>query len=314
MDDLRALGAVQQPTYDDAVARDAAVERLHRMPPLVFAGECDNLRAKLADVAAGKAFLLQGGDCAETFDGVTAENVRNKLRVLLSMAVVLTYAASVPVVKLGRMAGQYAKPRSSDSETRDGVTLPAYRGDAVNGFAFTPEARRHDPQRLVDVYNAAAATLNLTRAFVTGGYADLRQMHEWNTDFVRTSPVGQRYERLGAEIDRALAFMEACNVDPDEFHTVDFHSSHEALVLEYEHALTRIDSRTQRPYDVSGHFLWIGERTRQLDGAHVELLSKVANPIGVKLGPTTTPDDAIALAERLDPDRTPGRLTFITRM
>ncbi|UYM05382.1 class II 3-deoxy-7-phosphoheptulonate synthase [Solicola gregarius] len=312
--DLHALEPAQQPTYADRAAVDSAVSRLQGMPPLVFAGECDNLREKLAAVADGKAFLLQGGDCAETFDGVTAENVRNKLRVLLSMAVVLTYAASVPVVKLGRMAGQYAKPRSSDNETRDGVTLPAYRGDAVNGFAFTPETRRHDPQRLVEVYHASAATLNLTRAFVTGGYADLRQMHEWNTDFVRTSPVGQRYERIGAEIDRALAFMEACGANPDEFHTVDFHSSHEALLLEYEHAMTRIDSRTEKPYDVSGHFLWIGERTRQLDGAHVELLSKVSNPIGVKLGPTTSPDDAIALAERLDPDRIPGRLTFITRM
>lgn len=314
MSDLHALGAAQQPTYADPDQVERAVSRLRQMPPLVFAGECDNLRDKLAAVSKGEAFLLQGGDCAETLDGVTAENVRNKLRVLLSMAVVLTYAASVPVVKLGRMAGQYAKPRSSDNETRDGVTLPAYRGDAVNGFAFTPESRAHDPQRLVEVYHASAATLNLTRAFVTGGYADLRQMHEWNTDFVRTSPVGQRYERVGADIDRALAFMEACGVDPDEFHTVDFHSSHEALVLEYEQAMTRIDSRTQRPYDVSGHFLWIGERTRQLDGAHVELLSKVANPIGVKLGPTTSADDAIALAEKLNPSDIPGRLTFVTRM
>ncbi|MGH3423433.1 MAG: class II 3-deoxy-7-phosphoheptulonate synthase [Nocardioidaceae bacterium] len=311
---MHAIGAAQQPGYPDPVARDAAVTRLGQMPPLVFAGECDQLTDQLAAVARGEAFLLQGGDCAETFDGVTAENVRNKLRVLLSMAVVLTYAASVPVVKLGRLAGQYAKPRSSDSETRDGVVLPAYRGDAVNGFAFTPESRVPDPQRLVDVYNASAATLNLARAFVTGGYADLRQMHAWNTDFVRTSPVGQRYERMGAEIDRALAFMDACGVDPDEFRAVDFHSSHEALILEYEHALTRIDSRTERPYDVSAHFLWIGERTRQLDGAHVELLSHISNPIGVKLGPTTSPDDAIALAAKLNPDSTAGRLTFVTRM
>ena len=307
------MGAAQQPTYLDPVAREAAVSRLRQMPPLVFAGECDHLRDKLAAVARGEAFVLQGGDCAETFDGVTADNVRNKLRVLLSMAVVLTYAAKVPVVKVGRLAGQYAKPRSSDLETRAGVTLPAYRGDAVNGFEFTPEARAHDPQRLVDVYNASAATLNLARAFVTGGYADLRQMHAWNTDFVRTSPVGQRYERVGAEIDRALSFMEACGVDPEEFRTVDFHSSHEALILEYEHAMTRIDSRTGLPYDVSGHFVWVGERTRQLDGAHVELLSKIANPVGVKLGPTTTPDDAIALYEKLNPDRVPGKITFITR-
>jgi 3-deoxy-7-phosphoheptulonate synthase len=283
------------------------------MPPLVFAGECDSLRDRMADVARGKAFFLQGGDCAETFEGVTAENVRNKLRVLLSMAVVLTYAASVPVVKVGRLAGQYAKPRSSDTETRDGVTLPAYRGDAVNGFDFTPEARAHDPQRLVDVYNASSATLNLARAFTTGGYADLRQMHAWNTDFVKNSPVGERYERVGAEIDRALAFMDAIGVEPDAFGTVDFFSSHEALIMEYEHALTRIDSRTNQPYDVSGHFVWIGERTRQLDGAHVELLSHIANPIGVKLGPTTTADDAIALYEKLNPQRIPGKITFITR-
>ena len=313
LDDLHAMGAAQQPTYADAAALDAAVEKLRRMPPLVFAGECDDLRDRLAAVGRGEAFLLQGGDCAETFEGVTAENVRNKLRVLLSMAVVLTYAASVPVVKVGRLAGQYAKPRSSDTETRDGVTLPAYRGDAVNGFDFTAESRVHDPQRLVDVYHASSATLNLARAFTTGGYADLRQMHAWNTDFVKRSPVGVSYERMGAEIDRALAFMDAIGVDPDEFHSVDFYSSHEALILEYEHSLTRIDSRTDRPYDVSGHFVWVGERTRQIDGAHVELLSQIANPIGVKLGPTTTPDDAIALYEKLNPERTPGRVTFITR-
>ncbi|MDO9378793.1 MAG: 3-deoxy-7-phosphoheptulonate synthase class II [Nocardioidaceae bacterium] len=311
--DLRAMNPAQQPTYPDLGERDAAVRRLQQMPPLVFAGECDALRDKLAAVARGEAFLLQGGDCAETFAGVTADNVRNKLRVLLGMSVVLTYAASVPVVKLGRIAGQYAKPRSKDTETRDGVTLPAYRGDAVNGFDFTPESRHPDPHRLVDVYNASAATLNLARAFTTGGYADLRQMHAWNTDFVRSSPVGERYERVAADVDRALAFMDAIGVNPDELHTVDFHSSHEALILEYEHALTRIDSRTEQAYDVSAHFVWIGERTRQIDGAHVELLSRIANPIGVKLGPTTTPDDAIALAAKLNPDQVPGKLTFITR-
>ena len=311
---LHALGAAQQPRWPDGPALESAVAKLRSVPPLVFAGECDELKKKLAAVARGEAFLLQGGDCAETFDGVTADNVRNKLRVLLQMAVVLTYAASVPVVKLGRLAGQYAKPRSSDDETRHGVTLPAYRGDAVNGYAFTPESRRPDPQRLVEVYHSSASTLNLVRAFVTGGYADLRQVHTWNTDFVRSSPVGRRYEQLGSEIDRALTFMKAIGADPDEFHRVDFHSSHEALILEYEHALTRIDSRTQQPYDVSSHFVWIGERTRQLDGAHVELLSHIKNPIGVKLGPTTTPDDAIALANKLSPDNEPGRLTFITRM
>jgi 3-deoxy-7-phosphoheptulonate synthase len=313
LEQLHALGPKQQPTYPDAGAVAAAVARLRTAPPLVFAGECDDLTEKIAAVTRGEAFLLQGGDCAETFAGVTADNVRNKLRVLLQMAVVLTYAASVPVVKLGRLAGQYAKPRSSDEETRNGVTLPAYRGDAVNGYDFTPEARVPDPQRLVEVYNASAATLNLVRAFVTGGYADLRQVHTWNTDFVQNSPFGQRYEAMADEIERALTFMKAIGADPDEFHRVDFHSSHEALLLEYEQALTRIDSRTDLPYNVSAHFVWIGERTRQLDGPHVELLSRIRNPIGIKLGPTTTPDDALAYAARLNPHNTPGRLTFITR-
>ena len=311
---LSALAPAQQPTWPDADALDAAVTTLRGFPPLVFAGECDDLTEKLAAVARGEAFLLQGGDCAETFAGVTAANVQNKLRVLLQMAVVLTYAASVPVVKLGRLAGQYAKPRSSDFETRGGVRLPAYRGDAVNAIEFDPQARRPEPRRLVDAYHSSAATLNLVRAFVTGGFADLRQVHAWNTDFVRSSPVGRRYEQLGREIDRALTFMGAIGADPDEFHRVDFHSSHEALILEYEHALTRIDSRTGRPYDVSAHLVWIGDRTRQLDGAHVELLRHVRNPLGVKLGPTASADEAIALSARLNPDNDPGRLTFVTRM
>ncbi|MGA9343568.1 MAG: 3-deoxy-7-phosphoheptulonate synthase class II [Nocardioidaceae bacterium] len=310
---LYGLGAAQQPSWPDAARLDGAVTTLRSMPPLVFAGECDDLKGRLADVAAGKAFLLQGGDCAETFEGVTAENVRAKLQVLLQMAVVLTYAASVPVVKLGRIAGQYAKPRSSDVEVREGVERPAYRGDAVNGYAFTEESRVPDPQRLVQVYNSSAATLNLCRAFLSGGYADLRQMHAWNTDFVRTSPVGAVYEQMAGDIDRALDFMKAIGAESEELHRVAFHSSHEALILEYEHAMTRIDSRTGDPYDVSGHFLWIGERTRQLDGAHVELMSHVRNPIGVKLGPSASPDQAVALAEKLNPDNEPGRLTFITR-
>ena len=310
---LRALGPAQQPSYPDRGAVDDVSGRLRSLPPLVFAGECDELRDKLSAVARGEAFLLQGGDCAETFAGVTADNTRNKLRVLLQMAVVLTYAASVPVVKLGRLAGQYAKPRSSDDETREGVTLPAYRGDAVNGFDFTPAARVPNPARLLDVHRSSAATLSMVRAFIEGGYADLRQVHTWNTDFVRDSSAGQRYEAMAHEIDRAMAFMEAIGADPDEFHRVDFHFSHEALVLEYEHAMTRLDTRTGRHYDTSGHFVWIGERTRQLDGAHVELLRHVGNPIGVKLGPSTSPDDALALAERLNPDNDPGRLTFITR-
>lgn len=314
LEQLHALGAAQQPTYDDPAAVAAAVARLRTMPPLVFAGECDELKAKIAAASRGEAFILQGGDCAETFVDATADNVRNKLRVLLQMAVVLTYAASVPVVKVGRLAGQYAKPRSSDSETRDGVTLPAYRGDAVNGFDFTPESRRPDPQRLLDVYHASASTLNLVRAFTTGGYADLRQVHTWNSEFVRNSPVGQHYEAMAAEIDRALTFMKAIGAgDPDEFHRVDFYSSHEALLLEYEHAMTRIDSRTENPYNVSAHMVWIGERTRQLDGAHVEYFSRISNPIGCKLGPTATADDALALAAKLNPTNEPGRLTFITR-
>jgi 3-deoxy-7-phosphoheptulonate synthase len=314
LEQLYGFGAAQQPAWPDRAAVDDAVTTLRTMPPLVFAGECDELTSHLAEVAAGRAFLLQGGDCAETFAGVTAENVRAKLQVLLQMAVVLTYAASVPVVKLGRIAGQYAKPRTNDIEVREGVELPAYRGDAVNGYAFTAESRIPDPKRLVQVYNSSAATLNLCRAFLQGGYADLRQMHAWNTDFVRTSPVGAVYERMASDIDRALDFMKAIGAESEELHRVAFHSSHEALILEYEHALTRIDSRTGLPYDVSGHFLWVGERTRQLDGAHVEFLSRVRNPIGVKLGPTTSPDQAVALAEKLNPGNEPGRLTFITRM
>jgi 3-deoxy-7-phosphoheptulonate synthase len=314
LEELRALGARQQPAWPDQAELDAAVAALRSMPPLVFAGECDDLTDHLAEVTAGRAFLLQGGDCAETFDGVTAENVRAKLQVLLQMAVVLTYAASVPVVKVGRIAGQYAKPRSNDAETREGVTLPAYRGDAVNGFPFDAGSRVPDPGRLVQVYNASAATLNLCRAFLQGGYADLRQMHAWNADFVKSSPVGAAYEKLSDEIDRALDFMRAIGAESEELHRVSFHSSHEALILEYEHALTRIDSRTNQPYDVSGHFVWVGERTRQLDGAHVEFASRIRNPIGVKLGPTTTPDEALALAAKLNPENRPGRLTFITRL
>ncbi|MGI8576379.1 MAG: class II 3-deoxy-7-phosphoheptulonate synthase [Nocardioidaceae bacterium] len=314
LEQLHSLGAEQQPVWRDRGEVAAVVSRLRRLPPLVFAGECDELKAQLAAVVAGRAFVLQGGDCAETFEGVTAENIQAKLQVLLQMAVVLTYAASVPVVKLGRIAGQYAKPRSSNVETRGGQRLPAYRGDAVNGAAFTAADRCPDPQRLVQMYHSSAATLNLCRAFLQGGYADLRQMHAWNTDFVRTSPVGAVYEKLAGDIDKALDFMKAIGAESHELHRVTFHSSHEALILEYEHALTRVDSRTGAPYDVSGHFLWIGERTRQLDHAHVELLSRVRNPIGVKLGPATTADDAVALASRLNPDNEPGRLTFVTRM
>ena len=313
-EELRSLPMIQQPAYPDAAALDRVVDRLEKLPPLVFAGECDDLRQKLAEVAAGRAFLLQGGDCAESFDAVTADNIKRKLLVQLSMAVVLTYAAQVPVVKIGRIAGQYAKPRSKDTETRDGVTLPSYRGDAINGFDFTAEARVHDPERLIRVYNASSATLNLVRAFVKGGFADLRGVHTWNRDFVGNSQVELEYEELAAEIDRALAFMVACGVDDRALSEIDFYASHEALLLEYERALTRVDSRSQNLYGTSGHMLWIGERTRQLDGAHVELFRRIRNPLGIKLGPTSTAADAIALADRLDPDRVPGRITFITRM
>ncbi|HSO70284.1 MAG TPA: 3-deoxy-7-phosphoheptulonate synthase class II [Arachnia sp.] len=313
-EELRALPMVQQPSYPDQAALDKTIDALESLPPLVFAGECDDLRAKMADVADGRAFLLQGGDCAETFDAVTAQNIKSKLLVQLSMAVVMTYAAQVPVVKVGRIAGQYAKPRSNNMETRGDVSLPAYRGDAINGFDFTPEDRAHNPARLLQVYNSSAATLNLVRAFVKGGFADLRGVHTWNGQFVRDSAVEAEYEELASEIDRALAFMVACGVHDSALNTVDFYASHEALLLEYERALTRVDSRSQELYTCSGHFLWIGERTRQLDGAHVELLRRVQNPLGIKLGPTTTAEQAIALADRLDPNRVPGRITFITRM
>ncbi len=303
----------QQPRWPDVDALEAVRTELSVLPPLVFAGECDLLRDRLAEAASGRAFLLQGGDCAETFAAATADLIRNRIKTVLQMAVVLTYGSSMPVIKMGRMAGQFAKPRSSEDETRDGVTLPAYRGDAVNDFAFSQESRVPDPQRLLRAYHTAASTLNLIRAFTTGGFADLRQVHEWNKGFAG-SAANARYEALAGEIDRAMSFMDACGADFDALRTVEFFSSHEALLLEYERALTRIDSRTGLPYDVSAHFVWIGERTRQLDGAHVDLLSRVRNPIGVKLGPTTTADDALALIEKLDPSREPGRLTFITRM
>ncbi|MBB2915061.1 3-deoxy-7-phosphoheptulonate synthase [Streptosporangium becharense] len=314
LDSWRELPAAQQPEWPDRGELDKVVTELKGLPPLVFAGECDNLKADLAAVTRGEAFVLQGGDCAETFAGATAADVRNKLKTLLQMAIVLTYAAKVPVVKIGRMAGQFAKPRSKNTEIREGVELPAYRGDMVNGFEFTPGARVPDPGRLLRAYHSSAVTLNLVRAFTKGGYADLRQVHAWNQDFVLESPAGKRYEQLAREIDQALAFMRACGADPEEFHTVEFYSSHEALILDYDHALTRIDSRTGRPYDVSAHMVWIGERTRQLDGAHVEFFSRIQNPIGVKLGPTTSAEDALALFHKLNPENEAGRLTFITRM
>jgi 3-deoxy-7-phosphoheptulonate synthase len=314
LESWRVLPTAQRPDWPDAAHLRAVEAELAEQPPLVFAGECDQLRDRLAAVARGEAFVLQGGDCAETFSGSTDDAVRKRLQTLLQMAVVLTYAASVPVVKIGRMAGQFAKPRSRATETRDGVELPAYRGEAVNGLDFTPEARRPDPARLLRAYHCAAATLNLCRAFTTGGYADLHQVHAWNQDFVAESPTGRRYEQLAGEIDRALSFMKACGADPEELHGVELYSSHEGLLLEYERALTRIDGRTGLPYDLSAHLLWIGERTRDIDGAHVEFFRHIRNPIAVKLGPTISPDDAVALIELLNPDREPGRLTFVTRL
>ena len=308
------LPAAQQPVWPDAVALEAAVAELRTLPPLVFAGECDLLTERLAAAAQGRAFVLMGGDCAETFDTATAEAIRAKLKTVLQMAIVLTYGASLPVVKIGRMAGQYFKPRSQPFETRDGVELSSYFGDGVNALPFEPVSRTPDPQRLLKSYHTASSTLNLVRAFTQGGYADLRQVHAWNQDFVSETPAGDRYEQVAGEIDRALSFMAACGADPEEFRRVEFYASHEALALDYERALTRIDSRTGNLYDVSGHMVWIGERTRQLDGAHVDFASRISNPVGVKLGPTTTPEQAVELADRLDPDHVPGRLTFIARM
>jgi 3-deoxy-7-phosphoheptulonate synthase len=308
------LVAAQQPNWPDKEALAKAVEELRTFPPLVFAGECDTLKEKIAEAAEGRAFWLQGGDCAETFAGATADSIRNRMKTILQMAAVLQYGASLPVLKVGRMAGQFAKPRSNDNETRGDVTLPAYRGDAVNDLEFTLESRTPDPQRLVKVYQTSVSTLNLVRAFTHGGFADLRRVHEWNKGFIRDSAVGERYEQMANEIGRALAFMQSAGVDPGAFRSVDLYSSHEALILEYERALTRIDSRTQEPYDVSAHFVWIGERTRKIDGAHVDFCSKIRNPIGVKLGPKTQVDEVLALIEKLDPNREPGRLTFITRM
>ena len=306
--------ALQQPGWPDPDQLAAVTGRLEALPPLVFPGECDQLRQRLSAVARGEAFLLHGGDCAETFAGTTQASIRGKFETLLQMAVVLTYAASVPVVKVGRMAGQFGKPRSSATETRDGVTLPAYRGDAVNGPEFTAAARRPDPARLLEAYQYSSVTLNLCRGFARGGDADLWQVHAWNQDFVAGSPAGQRYERLAAEIDRALAFMRACGADPKEFREVEFYCSHEALLLDYENALTRTDPRTGGSYDLSAHLLWIGERTRSPGGAHAGFATRIRNPVAVKLGPAASPEDVLTLIETLDPDRIPGRLTLITRM
>jgi len=306
--------ALQQPQWPDPERLGEAVRSLERLPPLVPAGECDQLKGRLAAVARGEAFVLQGGDCAEMFASTTADSIGGRLRMLLQMAVVLTYAASVPVVKIGRMAGQFAKPRSAATEVRDGVELPVYRGDAVNGLEFTAAARTPDPGRLLDAYHCSAATLNLCRAFASGGFADLRQVHAWNQDFVASSPAGQRYERLAGEIDRAIAFMHACGADPEEFRAVEFYTSHEALLLDYEQALTRTDPRSGGSYDTSAHLVWIGERTRDPDGAHVAFARRIRNPVAVKIGPSAAAQDVLGLLDALDPGREPGRVTLITRM
>jgi len=313
LDYWRELPIRQQPQWPDGERAAEVSAKLASLPPLVFAGEVDNLRDRLAAAAAGQAFVLQGGDCAETFAGATGDKIRERVKTLLQMAVVLTYGASKPVVKMGRMAGQFAKPRSSNVETRGDVTLPAYRGDIVNGYDFTAESRTADPERLLDAYRTSASTLNLIRGFTQGGFADLRQVHAWNRGFA-ANPMMGRYEQLAGEIDRAIKFMEAAGAYSDELKRADFWTAHEGLLMEYERPMTRIDSRTGLPYDTSAHFIWIGERTRALDEAHVDFFARVRNPIGVKLGPTTDAETMLRLLDRLDPEREPGRLTFITRM
>ncbi len=309
LDAWRALEAAQQPKWPDRSVLNAVAAELSERPPLVVADEVDALTARLAQVARGEAFLLQGGDCAETFHTSSQADVAGKVRVLLQMAVVLTYGASMPVVKLGRMAGQYAKPRSGDI---DAFGLPSYRGDMVNELHGDVEARTPDPNRLLRAYSTAASTLNLMRAYAGGGLASLEKVHSWNTEFARSTDTGGRYEQLAGEIDRAVRFMRACGVHDAALDVVELFSSHEALILDYERALTRIEQG--KAYDLSAHYVWVGERTRQMDGAHLEFVSRIANPIGVKLGPTTSPAVAAELVERLDPDGVPGRLTLISRM
>ena len=304
-------------SYPDEAKLAAMEARLTRFPPLVFAGEARRLKAQLGLAASGQAFVLQGGDCAESFGDFTANIIRDTFRVLLQMAVVLTFGGAVPVVKLGRMAGQFAKPRSSDTETVDGVTLPSYRGDLVNGPEFSPEARLPDPKRMEFGYFQSAGTLNLLRAFASGGYADLHEVHRWNLEFVQRSPLVDRYRDLAGRIDETLSFMGACgltSISAPQIRETDFYTSHESLLLPYEQALTRIDSTTGDSYACSAHFLWIGDRTRQLEGAHVEFMRGIKNPIGMKVGPSMEADDLLRLLDRLDPHNEPGRLTLIARM
>jgi 3-deoxy-7-phosphoheptulonate synthase len=313
----RSRVALQQPAWPSLVELEAAEAALAVQPPLVFAGEARRLTAQLGDVANGQAFLLQAGDCAESFHVAGADAIRDKLKVILQMAVALTYASGVPVVKIGRIAGQFAKPRSKEIETIDGVSLEAFRGHIVNDEPFTPEARRPDASRLVRAYHQSATTLNLLRAFTKGGFADLARVHAWNQEFVADSAMGQRYAVVADDIERALRFMAACGIDlgrESHLHEVDFYVSHEALILPYEQALTRRDSLTGDWFDCSAHMLWIGNRTRQLDGAHVEFLRGVGNPIGMKIGTDLAPQETVALVEKLNPQNTPGRVTLISRM
>ena len=315
-DSWKTFEASQQPIWPDHNSLQKVLEELSALPPLVFAGEARNLTEQLAAVSRREAFLLQAGDCAESFD-TSADSIRDRLRVILQMAVILTYYTGVPVVKVGRIAGQFAKPRSSDTETVDGLELPSFRGHMVNDINFNEDSRAANPKRLLTAYNRAAATLNLLRAFTKGGFAALSRVHQWNREFVAASPAGQRYEALADEIDRAVSFMQACGMDGDklsELSEVDFHTSHEALILGYEEALTRQDSLTGEWYDCSAHMLWIGERTRDLDGAHIEFLRGVNNPIGCKLGPDANAEDVLTLCETLNPEKVEGRLTLISRM
>ena len=313
----QAKTAVQQPEWPDRDALNEALAQLRELPPLVFAGEARRLKHALARAAEGEAFVLQAGDCAEAFGDFSADDIRDKLKIILQMAIVLTYGAGLPVIKVGRIAGQFAKPRSSPNEQIGDVELPSFRGHAVNDAAFDPSSRRADPSRMVRAYNQSAATLNLIRALTKGGFADLNKIHVWNQEFVASSKQGQRYEVIARQIERSLRFMRACGVDlgaDSALHEVDFYISHEALLLGFEEALTRKDSLTGEWYDCSAHLLWIGDRTRDPDGAHVEFLAGVRNPIACKLGPTAGPADVMKLCERLDPDNEPGRLTFIARM
>jgi 3-deoxy-7-phosphoheptulonate synthase len=307
----------QMPVYSDQEKLAAVEKRLSSYPPLVFAGEARRLKAALANVAAGNAFLLQGGDCAESFAEFHPNNIRDTFRVLLQMAVILTYGGATPVVKVGRLAGQFAKPRSADTEVIDGVELPSYRGDIINGYDFNAEAREPDPERMIQAYNQSAATLNLLRAFAQGGYADLHKVHQWTLGFVERSPAGERYRDLADRLNEALGFMAACGITAEttpQIRETDLFTSHEALLLPYEQALTRVDSTSGEWYDVSAHMLWIGDRTRQPDHAHIEYLRGVQNPIGLKVGPTTDADGLIRLIDILNPENEPGRLTLISRM